>query len=86
MLIFFPSLNAFVATFFTGNLLATPIEENFHMFEMPPFSVDNHSSLVSLHFYACKAQRVVSVGLFWFSFMSFSYNGVYFLWQTFSSA
>ena len=26
------------------------------------------------------------VGLFWFSFMSFSYSGVYFLWQTFSSA
>ena len=53
MLIFFPSLNAFVATFFTGNLLATPIEENFHMFEMPPFSVDNHSSLAGISAFLC---------------------------------
>ena len=28
---------------------------------------------------------VVSIGLFWFCFMIFMYNGVYFLWQKFSS-
>ena len=30
--------------------------------------------------------KVVSIVLFWFCFMPFSYNGVCFLWQTFSSA
>ena len=45
-----------------------------------------HPGLYFLKYKFHKVVQLVSIGLFWFRFMPFSYTGVYFLWQTFSSA